>query len=350
MYLGKEASDYLAKNMDFLADAVIKCQVQVQPDLKVRYGESGYHYYTRDIKFHFKFLGSALIYLSKGLFGSYVEWVNGLLTNLKVPKEDVVINFQCFKKVFEQLPPENLRPLLVEFIDAGLKQLGEPLETIPSFIDDKLPLAELATDYLSALLRGHQQEAHRLIRKAVKDGTDLRDIYLQVLEKVQLELGRLWQTNQLTVAQEHFCTHVTELVMAQLSPYTRHKPKNGRTLVATCVAGELHEIGIRMVSDFFALSGWNTYFIGANTPTESILQAVNQRMPDLLALSVTIPWHVPEAERVIAEVKRDNQLANIKTIVGGRVFKLDQELWKKIGADGFAPDAPTALELAERLF
>jgi methanogenic corrinoid protein MtbC1 len=350
MYLGKEASDYLTKNLDSLADAVIKCQAKVQPDLQERYGESGYYFYMRDIKFHFKFLGSALIYLSKGLFGSYVEWVNGLLTDLKVPKEDVVINFQCFKKIFEQLPPENLRPLLIEFIDAGLKQLGEPLVEIPSFIDDKLPLAELATEYLSALLRGNQQEANRLILKAVEDGTDLRDIYLQVLEKVQLELGRLWQTNQLTVAQEHFCTHVTELVMAQLSPYIHQSTKNGRTLVATCVAGELHEIGIRMVSDFFALSGWKTYFIGANTPTKSILQTVYQRKPDLLALSVTIPWYVPEAERVIAEVKKDNQLNNIKTIVGGRAFKLDQELWKKIGADGFAPDAPAALDLAAKLF
>ena len=350
MYLGKEASDYLTKNLDSLADAVIECQAKIQPDLQERYGESGYRFYTRDIKFHFKFLGSALTYLSKGLFGSYVEWVNGLLTDLKVPKEDVVINFQCFKKVFEQLAPVTLRPLLIEFIDAGLKQLGEPLVEIPSFIDSKLPLADLATEYLLALTRGNQQEANQLIQNAVEDGTDLRDIYIQVLEKVQLELGRLWQTNRITVAQEHFCTNVTELVMAQLSPYIHQSSKNGRTLVATCVAGEQHEIGIRMVSDFFALSGWNTYFLGANTPTESILQIVNQRNPDLLALSVTIPWHVSEAERVITEMNKDSQLKNIKTIVGGRAFKLDQELWKKIGADGFAPDAPAALELAAKLF
>jgi methanogenic corrinoid protein MtbC1 len=350
MYLGKEASDYLAKNVDMLTDAVIKCQAKIQPDLQTRYGETGYHYYSRDIKHHFKFLGSALVYLSKGLFGSYVEWVNGLLIDLKVPKEDIVVNFQCFKKVFERVPPKNLRPLLIEFIDAGLKQLGEPLEELPSFIDDQLPLADLATDYLTALLRGNQKEANRLILKAVENGTDLREIYLQVLEKVQLELGRLWQTNQLTVAQEHFCTHVTELVMAQLSPYVHQSTKNGRTLVATCVAGELHEIGIRMVSDFFALSGWNTYFIGANTPTESILQVVNQRKPDLLALSVTIPWHIQEAERVIKEVKNINNLNYTKTIVGGRAFNLDKDLWKKIGADGFAPDAIAALELVKKLF
>jgi methanogenic corrinoid protein MtbC1 len=348
--LGKEASDYIIDNIEKLTEAVIRCHEKVQPDLQKRYGESGYSYYCRDIKHHFKFLSSALTYLSKGLFNSYIEWVKGLMVDLNVPLEDVVINFQCFKKIFENQTPANIRNILIDFMEAGLNQIGEDVSEIPSFIDKKLPLSDLASKYLELLLQGDQKTAKQLILDAVRNGTDVRDIYLQVLEKVQLEIGRLWQTNQLTVAQEHYCTKVTELVMSQLSPYVEKSIKTDQTLVATCVAGELHDIGIRMVSDFFELSGWKTYLIGANTPTPSILQTLKKQEPDLLAISVTIPLYVSEAEKVIQGVKTKNATKDVKIIVGGRAFMLDKDLWKKIGADGFASDARSAVKLAKKLF
>ncbi len=348
--LGMEARDYIFKNIDRLTENVITCQAKIQPDLRERYGEQGYSYYCRDIKHHFRFLGNALNYLSKGLFNSYIEWVNGLLSDLNVPTDDVIINFQCFKRVFENQAPENLRSLLVEFIDAGLTQFDEPTVEIPSFIDAALPLSELATDYLNSLLQGDQATATQLIQKAIKKGIDIRDIYLQVLEKVQLEIGRLWQTNQLDVAEEHFSTSVTGLVMAQLYPHIEKSSQPKRTLVAACVSGELHDLGIRIVSDFFELCGWNSYFVGANTPTPSILHAVAKQNADLLALSATIPLHIVEVEKVISVVRKTNNIKDLKIVVGGRAFMIDQELWRKIGADGYAPDARAALDIVKELF
>ncbi|MFW9984557.1 MAG: B12-binding domain-containing protein, partial [Candidatus Odinarchaeota archaeon] len=232
----------------------------------------------------------------------------------------------------------------------GLTQFDQPIVEIPSFIDDALPLSELARNYLNTLLQGDRKNASKLILEAVEKGTDIRDIYLQVLENVQLEIGRLWQTNQLDVAEEHFSTAVTGLVMAQLYPYIKKSGQPERTLVAACVAGELHDLGVRMVSDFFELSGWKTYFVGANTPATSILQAVTSQEADLLALSATIPLHVVEAENVITALRKTNNCKDVKIIVGGRAFMIDQELWKKIGADGFALDAKSALDVAASLF
>ncbi len=348
--LGKEARDYIVKNIDKLTENVITCQAKIQPDLRKRYGEQSYSYYCRDIKHHFRFLGNALNYLSKGLFNSYIEWVKGLLSDLNVPTDDVIINFQCFKRVFENDAPEKLRLLLIEFIDAGLTQFDEPSVEIPSFINDALPLSDLATDYLNSLLQGDQTAASQLIQKAIKKGIDIRDIYLQVLEKVQLEIGRLWQTNQLDVAEEHFSTAVTELVMAQLYPHIEKSSQPKQILVAACVSGELHDLGIRMVSDFFVLSGWKSYFVGANTPTPSILHAVVSQNADLLALSATIPLHVVEVEKVITAIRTNDNIKDLKIVVGGRAFMIDQDLWKKIGADAYAPDARSALDVAKALF
>ena len=184
----------------------------------------------------------------------------------------------------------------------------------------------------------------------MQKGTDIRDIYLQVLENVQLEIGRLWQANQLTVAQEHYITNLTRRIMDSLHPFIQPSEQLNRTLVAACVPGELHELGIRMVSDFFELNGWKTYLTGANTPISDILKTVKDQKADLLAISVTIPWYVVEAEKLIAEIRKAKPVKEIKIIVGGRAFKLDPKLWKRIGADGFAPDAQAAIEIADKLF
>ncbi len=64
--------------------------------------------------------------------------------------------------------------------------------------------------------------------------------------------------NQLTVAQEHSCTVATRLFMSQLYSHIFSLPRNGRRLIATTVADETHEIGLRIVTDLFEAVGWDT--------------------------------------------------------------------------------------------
>ena len=63
------------------------------------------------------------------------------------------------------------------------------------------------------------------------------------------EVGRLWQMNRLSVAQEHYVTAATQLIMSQLYPLVFRTARRDRRIVAACVGGELHELGVRMVAD-----------------------------------------------------------------------------------------------------
>jgi methanogenic corrinoid protein MtbC1 len=143
---------------------------------------------------------------------------------------------------------------------------------LPSLIEGTGPLDVLAREYLAALLRGDRHTAGGLILAAADSGTSIQDIYLSVFQRVQREVGRLWQSNQIGIAQEHYCTACTQSIMSQLYPRIISAEKNGRRLVATCVGGDLHEIGARMVADFFEMEGWDTFFLGANTPISGTLQ------------------------------------------------------------------------------
>ncbi|MFA6448113.1 MAG: cobalamin-dependent protein [bacterium] len=216
------------------------------------------------------------------------------------------------------------------------------------FWKDTTPLGHLAQDYMKTLIAGDRHEAGRLILDAVEKGAAVRDIYLRVFQPAQLEVGRLWQANIISVAQEHFCTYVTQMVMSQMYPMIFSSKKNGKKLVATSVAGELHEIGIRMVADFFEMEGWDTYYLGASSPQESIVETVVERGADLLAVSATITFNLEAAMSLVRRVRADEACKSVKILVGGRLFNVAPDLWLQVGADGYAADAQQAIEVANR--
>ena len=210
-------------------------------------------------------------------------------------------------------------------------------------------LGGLAANYLDALLNGRRIDASGLILSAVETGTSVESIYLDVLQPVQRELGRLWQINEVTVAQEHYCTAATQLLMGQLYRYFRPAPRNGKRVVVTCVGGELHEVGARMVADLLEMAGWDSYFLGANTPTGSVLSATAERQADILAVSVTIHYNVQAARVLVRELRRSPDASRLKVLVGGRPFLVAPNLWSSVGADASAADAQQAISTAARL-
>ena len=121
------------------------------------------------------------------------------------------------------------------------------------------PFASLARAYLEALLEARREDASRLILDAAASGTGVKDLYLQVFQPVQREIGRLWQVNSVTVAQEYYCTAATQLIMGRLSPFLFTAPRNGKSAVVTCVAGDLHEVGARMGGSISQGEGWDAY-------------------------------------------------------------------------------------------
>lgn len=96
------------------------------------------------------------------------------------------------------------------------------------------------------------------------------------------------------------------------------------------------------------MDGWDTYYLGANTPSESIIDSLNTLNPEILAVSASIHYNVIAAARLIDMIKESTS-SNIKILVGGRPFLMMPDLWKKIGAHGSAHNAQDAVELANQL-
>jgi MerR family transcriptional regulator, light-induced transcriptional regulator len=211
-----------------------------------------------------------------------------------------------------------------------------------------IQFAEIAEAYLEALLAADRITAQHVITGALQDGLSIKNLYLGVFQPVQHEVGRLWLINRVSVTEEHFCTAATQTIMSDLYPQIISSVRLGRTLVAACIGAELHEIGVRMVADFFEMEGWDTYYIGAGISNNQILSALEQRQPEILALSATMTYHVPRVREIISIIREAYPTASPRIMVGGLPFNTSPDLWRSVGADVWAADAEMAVREAQQ--
>jgi len=99
----------------------------------------------------------------------------------------------------------------------------------------------------------------------------------------------------------------------------------------------------------YEMEGWDSVYVGANTPTTTLLSMIKKERPDIIALSVTIMPHLKQLDEIITRARQDTSLAGIRIIVGGYPFNIEKDLWKTLKADGYAPDAQGAVEIANSL-
>jgi len=86
-----------------------------------------------------------------------------------------------------------------------------------------------------------------------------------------------------------------------------------------------------MVADFFTIAGFNVTFVGAYTPLDAFLSAVERIKPEFVAISVTNFYNLVASRRFVKDVKAAH--LNVKVIVGGRAFGQNPEKAREFGAD-----------------
>ena len=164
----------------------------------------------------------------------------------------------------------------------------------------------LSRTYQETLTVADAGGAGRVARQALSEGMGVAGLYQRVIAPAMWRIGELWEQGAISVADEHLATALTHQAMAGVyGPSLGHKVKPGRILLAA-VEGEHHALGLRMAADVVELAGYETIYLGADVPTDDLLQAVIARSPDLVGLSATMPGSIQALDRAIAEIQRVN--------------------------------------------
>ena len=208
--------------------------------------------------------------------------------------------------------------------------------------------AEVLDDYLRAVRDGDRRRAFEAIDAARRGGLDLSTLYLEVFQPALREIGRLWQENEVSVADEHLATAITQAAMARaFEDAFEWRTAPGHTLIAACADLERHEVGLRMICDLLEIQGWDTTYLGATVPVESLVTMIQRKRPDAVALSVAIAPHLPRLRMMIEQIRSlipDPPLI----LAGGRPFVDDPSLARRLGADLTARDAVEAVARLQR--
>ncbi|PZD97702.1 cobalamin-binding protein [Paenibacillus sambharensis] len=343
----QDTGETILRRGDELAELVTGMQYSLQPDLNRRFGDRGRIKTKQDTVYNLKYLAQSIQVQSPLLFANYIQWVKNLLAGYNVTADDLIVNIHCIRDVLEaELEPEPYAEV-TPFLELALHQVKEPADVHQ--MPDNDEMGSLARRYTELLLVGDRLEAGKLVMELVQGQMPVDEIYFHIFQQSQYEIGRLWQANKITIAQEHYASAATQMIMSQLYPYIFSTARNGYRMVAACVGEELHEIGLRMVSDLFEMEGWDTYYVGANVPSRSLIQTICDRRPHVLAVSATMTYHVTLVKKLIEEVRQDPACGGVRIMVGGLPFNIDPELWKHVGADGYAANAKEGIARAYEL-
>jgi hemerythrin-like metal-binding protein len=183
---------------------------------------------------------------------------------------------------------------------------------------DYVQVEQIYAAYLERLLQGDKRGCGRIVQRLLTEGISFENLYVDLLQKAMYHTGDLWMKNRISVATEHLITATTLSMMTLVHPLLLDAPRNGKKAVVTCVGGELHQVGGKMVSDMFELHGWDSYFLGADTPVEGLLDLIGEKQPDVLCLSVSLSIHVNQLEETVEKTRA--RFSELNILVGGQAF------------------------------
>lgn len=204
----------------------------------------------------------------------------------------------------------------------------------------------LCDRYLQAQLSGNRREALRLVvEDGLSRGLSCFELH-RLIQRAQVEIGRLWQEDRITIAQEHMATAISQVVLSHIYQYAEVLPTNGKKVLVACVENELHEFPARLVADALDLSGFEVRYLGASVPTHHLLGMIDVESPDLLVLSATMAFHVPQLRDAVRRVREHRP--GLLIAVGGSACAWHPGLKEELSAELSGSDAFELVANAKR--
>lgn len=344
-----EAARSLEQNAGKISAASAAELLENNPRIRERFGSDALDLWTQHLNQRVLELCAAVAAGQVNLFVSRVNWSRTAMIAREVEAGDLEASLTSLRAGIQPYLTGGARQAAVVCIDTALATIGHPnAEMEEPLLDAGLMPERVALRYIQAVIAGNAIPGMAIVLDAVDDGLSVPDAILKVLLPAQREVGRLWHMNDISVAEEHMVTMTTQRLMAVLASRAKRAPDRGRTAIAAAVAGNIHEIGIRAIAYLLEFAGWRTIYLGPDVPKSDLPAAIDCFESDVVLLSLALSAQLPSLRRTIEEI-RARQGNAVKIMVGGNGLSGAPELWKELGADGYAETAEAALAVADEL-
>jgi len=148
---------------------------------------------------------------------------------------------------------------------------------------------------------------------------NISDFFDKILRPVMFKIGEDWETGKLTVATEHVASNIAQTlvkIIMEQSSGTGNKKK-----VMICVpVGEEHHIGCDVLETYLTIKGFKVFNMGTSIPTESIMEFINMKKPDIVLISITIQDNILAGQRLAKKIRGQSK---IPILVGGYAMQIE---------------------------
>jgi 5-methyltetrahydrofolate--homocysteine methyltransferase len=209
--------------------------------------------------------------------------------------------------------------------------------------------AQVLDGLREAVLSARDWEARGWAERAADDDVDPM-LALDALSSGMRQVEQLYVSRELELADVMWSASVMKeslaLIEACIIASGQQIPSLG-TVVFGTVQGDIHDLGKNIVSMFLTARGFRVIDLGVDVPTKGFVAAVREHQPDILAMSALLTTTAENQRLVIRALEVAGLRSTVKVIVGGA--PITPHLANEMGADGYAPDAREAVEMAWRL-
>ncbi len=202
-------------------------------------------------------------------------------------------------------------------------------------------------DIAENLMEGQTAQVRELTQKAVDEGKPAVEILNNALLAGMNEVGELFKEGEMFVPEVLIAAKAMNSGMEIIKPLLNDGDiKKAGTVIMATVKGDLHDIGLNLVSMMLEGAGFEVINLGIDTEPEKIIEAIKQYNPDIIGMSAMLTTTMKAMKEAVQAIKEAGLYDKVKVMVGGA--PVNDEFAQQIGAH-YSSDANEAVEVATRL-
>jgi len=209
--------------------------------------------------------------------------------------------------------------------------------------------AELYEKLRQSVIEGEPEDAEQLAKQALKEGLDPLTCINEGLTKGIQRVGELFASGEYFLPELIIGAEAMKKALAILEPAMvgdQSREVVGTVVLGT-VEGDMHEIGKTLVGTMLTANGFKVIDLGVDQSADKFVAAIKENKAEIVGASALLTTTMLQQGKIVEALKAEGLADQVKVMVGGA--PVTESFASEIGADGYAEDAISAVDLAFRL-
>jgi len=203
-------------------------------------------------------------------------------------------------------------------------------------------------DLADSIINGDNVKSKEIAQELIDKGVSAVEVLNDGLVPGMDVVGKKFKANEMYIPEVLIAARAMHAAMDVIKPLLAESGADtkGKIIIGT-VQGDLHDIGKNLVGMMLEGGGYTVIDVGIDVNAAKFVEEAKKNGVKLLGLSALLTTTMPAMKDVVDALKADNETSNVKVMIGGA--PITQEYADLIGAAGYAPDASSSVDLADKL-